>query len=321
MSQSNNLVTVLMPAYNPGKYLPEAIESILAQTYSNFEFLIINDGSTDNTLNIINSYKDPRIRVISRENKGLIDTLNEGIDAAAGELIARMDADDICFPERLEKQVQFFLKHPDHVLVGAEANVVDKDGKFLFKLTPVGYTHEEIAAGVEIKCPFNHPSVMFRKEAVIKAGYYPKSALTFEDHLLWKKMLTVGKVANMHEVLVNYRFNPESVTIDEKWRGKRFIEIRKKAIYDGFVSEEDGQELQEIIRSQNFGAYRKASYYALVGKKYLWDNPDSALARKNLAEAIQHYPKNIMSYALYLFSYLPTPVRKGLYRLLKKEDR
>ena len=321
MSQSSKRVTVLMPAYNPGKYLPEAIESILAQTYNDFEFLIINDGSTDNTLNIIKSYKDPRIRIISRENKGLIDTLNEGIDAAQGDLIARMDADDICFPERLEKQVRFFNEHPDHVLVGAEANVVDKDGRFLFKLIPIGYTHDEIAAGVALKCPFNHPSVMYRKEAVIKAGYYPKSALTFEDHLLWKKMLTVGKVANMHEVLVNYRFNPESVTIDEKWRGKRFIEIRRKAIQDGYVTEEDGRELKEIISSQNFGAYRKASYYALVGKKYLWDNPDSKLARENLGQAIHHYPKNAMSYALYLFSYLPTPLRKGLYKLLKKEDR
>src|SRR5690606_5635129 len=126
-SQRDKLVTVLMPAFNPGKYLPEAIESILSQTYSDFEFLIINDGSTDDTLEVIKSYKDSRIRLISRENKGLINTLNEGIDAASGQLIARMDADDICLSTRLEKQVKFFDEHPDHVLVGAEANVVDKE--------------------------------------------------------------------------------------------------------------------------------------------------------------------------------------------------
>lgn len=318
MAQTNRKVTVLMPAYNPGKYFREAIDSILAQTFKDFEFLIINDGSTDGTLDVIKSYNDDRIRLISRGNKGLIKTLNEGIDAASCELIARMDADDIAYPHRLETQYKFFMEHPEHVLVGAEANVVDKDGNFLFKLKPVGYTHEEISERVEIKCPFNHPSVMFRKTAVIKAGYYPKKALTFEDHLLWKKMLDTGKVANLHEVLLDYRFNPESVTIDEKWRGKRFVEIRERAINRGYVTDEEDKELISIIQGQNLGAYRQASYYALVGKKYLWDNPNSKLARHNLKEAIQHYPKNMTSYLLYAFSYLPAGLRKNIYKLLKR---
>ena len=317
-AQHKILLTVLLPAYNAGPYLHEAIESILAQTYYDFEFLIINDGSTDNTENIIRSYKDSRIKLISRANRGLINTLNEGIDAASGDLIARMDADDICFPERLEKQLHFFKEHPGHVLVGSEANIVDKDGNFLLKLEPVGYTDEEIRERVEIRCPFNHPSVMFRKAAVIEAGYYPKSALTFEDHLLWKKMLRTGKVANMREVLVNYRFNPESVTIDEKWRGKRFLEIRKKSIHNGYVTDDDGEELKEIIKSQDFSSYRQASYYSMIAKKYLWNNPNSKQARQNLKQAMHYHPGNKMLYVLFLFSYLPASIRKSLYRMLKK---
>src|SRR5690606_136647 len=121
-------------------------------------------------------------------------------------------------------------------------------------------------------------------------------------------------------VLVNYRFNPESVTIDEKWRGKRFIEIRRRSIHNGYVTNEDGKELGDIIKSQNFGAYRKASYYALVAKKYLWTIPDCAMARENLSQAIRYYPKNLISYLLYLFSFLPSPIRVGLYNLLKKSD-
>lgn len=318
MQQTLKKLTVLLPAYNAAPYVGQAIESILAQTYTDFEFLIINDGSKDNTLSVIKSFKDERIRLIDRENKGLIDTLNEGIDLAQGEFIARMDADDIAMPHRFEREVNFLEQHPEYVLIGSEADIIDKEGNFLLRLFPVGYDHKEIEARIEEKCPFNHPSVMFRKQAVIDAGYYPKKALTFEDHLLWKKMLAVGKVRNLHEVLVQYRFNPESVTIDEKWRGKEFVEIRKYSIRNGFVTDEDAVRLKQIVAGQSFNEYKQASYYALVGKKYLWNRPDGKLARQHFKEAIRYYPQNRESYILYAFSYLPAFIRVGLYKLLKK---
>lgn len=319
MPQSLRDITVLMPAYNASPYIGKAIESILSQTFADFEFLIVNDGSKDNTLEIIQSYNDPRIKLINQQNKGLIDTLNESIKIAEGKYIARMDADDICLPHRLQTEYDFLEQNPDYVLVGSDVDIIDKDGNFLLKLIPVGYEHEEIAAKVDEKCPFNHPSVMFRKQAVIDAGYYPKNALSFEDHLLWKEMLMVGKVKNLNQTLVQYRFNPESVTIDEKWRGKEFVEIRKRSIHNGMVTEEDGKRLKEIISGQNLAEYKQASYYALVGKKYLWNNPNGKLAREHFREAIRHYPGNKESYLLYLFSYLPTSLRRGLYTILKGE--
>jgi len=318
MSLKDKLITVLLPTYNAGKYLREAIDSVLAQTYTNFELLIINDGSTDNTDEILKSYTDPRIRVVSQQNKGLITTLNEGIIAAKGDIIARMDADDVCMPDRLQQQIDFLNDHDDYVMVGSESEIMDKDGKYLMPLIPVGHTHEEILAKIDVKVPFIHPCVMFRKEAVIAAGSYPKNALDFEDHMLWKKLLSVGKVCNLPEKLMKVRFNPESVTIDERWRGQDFIEIRRRSIVNGFVTDTDAAKLKELIASQNLGAYKQASYYAMIGKKYLWNIPDSRLARQNLREAIRHYPGNMMNYVLYIFSFFPAAIRKSMYKLLKK---
>ncbi|MBS1773275.1 MAG: glycosyltransferase [Bacteroidetes bacterium] len=315
---SNIRLTVLMPTYNAGPYLADAIDSILNQTFTDFEFIVINDGSTDNTKEILSRYNDPRMRVINQQNKGLIDTLNEGITIATGDIIARMDSDDICFPNRLQVEYDFLTNHPDYVLVGAEADVIDKDGNFLMKLEPIGYSDEEIRSRIDKKCPFIHPSVMFRKKAVIDAGFYPKNALTFEDHLLWKKMLNYGKICNLRQILLHARFNPESVTIDEKWRGETFIQIRRKALQSGSVSDEDAKRLKELISSQNLSEYKQASYYAMVGKKYLWNNPNGKKARQHFAEAIRHYPKNMEPYLLYLFSFIPSFARVGLYKLLKK---
>lgn len=311
-------VTVLLPAYNADAYLREAIDSVLAQTYTNFELLIINDGSKDETKDIIESYKDPRIRAVHQENKGLITTLNEGIQNAKGDIIARMDADDVCLPDRLQLQMDFLNEHPDYVMVGSEAEIMDKDGNYLMPLIPIGHTHEEIVSKIDEKVPFIHPCVTFRKDAIIAAGLYPKNALDFEDHLLWKKLLKIGKVCNLRENLLKVRFNPESATIDERWRGKDFLAIRKRSVVNGFVSPEDAATLKEIMKTQNLSHYKQASYYAMVAKKYLWDNPNSLLARQNLSKAIHHYPGNTTNYFLYIFSFLPAPLRKSVYKLLKR---
>lgn len=318
MTDQSTHLTVLMPAYNAGPYIKEAIESILHQTYSDFEFLIVNDGSKDETLEVIKQFKDTRIKLIDQQNKGLIDTLNEALQIAKGDLIARMDADDVCFPQRLERQVAFLQEHPDYVAVGAEANVIDKDGNFLYHLKPIGYTNEEINERINIKVPFIHPSVVFRKSAVIKAGGYPKNALQFEDHLLWKRLLLIGKVHNLKEILLNFRFNPESVTVDEKWRGKEFIEIRKRSIETSKISDEDAVKLRSILNLQKHSHFKEASYYAMIGKKYLWNNPNSALARRSIVKAIELYPGNWQSYLLYAFSFVPPSIRVFIYNLAKR---
>ena len=127
-----------MPAFNAGPYIRESIESVLAQTYTDFEYLIIDDGSQDETASILESFKDTRIRIIRHENnRGLIATLNEGIMEAKGSIIARMDADDVCLPGRLAHQLEILRENPEYVLVGSEAEAIDKDGNFLMPLIPL----------------------------------------------------------------------------------------------------------------------------------------------------------------------------------------
>ena len=319
MQNSLPPVTILMPTYNAGTYIREAIDSILNQSFTDFEFLIINDGSKDDTLSIIASYNDPRIILVNRENRGVIDSLNEGLKLAKGDIIARMDADDVCLAGRLQKQVDFLEQNPGYVLVGSQAEVMDKEGNYLLDLEPVGYTNEEITAQINNKCPFIHPCVAFRKKAVMDVGGYPKNALTFEDHLLWKELLSVGKVCNLKEKLLQVRFNPESVTIDEKWRGLVFLKIRRRSVANGFVSDKDAQTLKNIISKQNFTSYKQASYYAMVGKKYLWNNVNKRLARQNFSKAIGLYPKNPALYLFWLSSYLPSALITKLYAIFKKQ--
>ncbi len=310
-------ITVLMPAYNAAPYIAEAIESVLAQTFKLFELLIINDGSTDETAAIIAQFTDPRIRVISRENKGLIASLNEGLAAARAPLVARFDADDWCLPNRLEVQFAFLQQHPECVLVASDVVYTDVAGTPVVQLNAGGYTDAEIRARFFRACPFFHPTVLFRKAVILAAGGYPAGALTFEDWLLWKAVLEKGKVAVLPQVLVHMRLNPASVTVDEKWRGPAFSKIRQQALERGAVLPEEARRLEEIVASQNNKTFKEAAYHVLVGKKFLWNNPDSRQARYNFGQALRRYPFKASLYAFWSLSFLPAGVRKQLYRSLK----
>ena len=313
-------VTVLMPAYNAGLYIREAMESVLAQTFTDFEFFIFDDGSTDVTPAILAAFDDPRIRLVSRPNRGLIATLNEGLAAASAPLIARMDADDISLPERLQQQVAFMGAHPDYVLLGSDVVYTDREGRPIMRINAGGYSDEELRSNFHTRCPLFHPSVIFRKEVVLDAGGYPAGALLFEDWLLWKEVMERGKAAVLPEALVHMRLNPESVTVDEKWRGPEFAAIRQRALWRGSVTPEEAMRLEEIVRGQDFKKFKEASYHVLVGKKYLWDNPQPALARKAFAAALKSYPTQLSTWALFAASLLPAGWMQRLYRRLKKSE-
>src|ERR1700722_365222 len=131
MNQVLPRVTVLMPAYNAGKYIGEAIRSVLDQSFRDFELLIVNDGSTDNTKTVVSSFADNRIRVLEQSYKGISVALNAGLLVAKGYYIARFDADDICFPQRLSKQVNFLDANPGYILVGSDAEYIQENGEHL----------------------------------------------------------------------------------------------------------------------------------------------------------------------------------------------
>lgn len=206
-------VTVLMAVYNGECYIQEAIGSILSQTFDDFEFLIINDGSTDSTRKIICSYNDPRIRLVDNDqNFGLTRSLNNGLKLAEGEFIARIDADDVSDSERLAKQVAFLETHPDVALVGTWYKEIDAQGKPISDGNlPCDYT--QIRWHLLFYCPFVHSAVMLRKSPVLeKIGFYNEALSYSMDYELWLRIARELPVANLDEYLVRLRVNPHSMT-------------------------------------------------------------------------------------------------------------
>lgn len=306
-------VTVLLPIYNAAPYLREAVDSVLAQTFTDYELLIINDGSTDDTADILASYKDERITIITQQNIGLIATLNKGLSIAKGKYVARFDADDVCYPDRLKLQYDFLEAHPEYVIIGGEGDYMEEDGTFIYTYKFSAYKDEEIREQGKRYCPFIHSAVMFVKSDVVEVGGYDKGAYTFEDHLLWWQLARKGKMKNFEQALIKVRFNPSSVTIDEKWRGPEFSEIKYKSIEQGFVTDEDADRLREIVASQDMRKFKQGAYYSMIGKKLLWNNYMPAKARKNLRKAISIAPLKIEPYILYLLSYMGERFIKGVY--------
>jgi glycosyltransferase involved in cell wall biosynthesis len=200
-------VTVLMPVYNAERYLQDAVDSVLNQSFKDFEFLIIDDGSTDSTPDIINSYEDSRIRFLRNEkNFGISHTLNKGIALASCDLIARMDGDDISLPDRLMKQFTFMATNPRCAMVSSWAEVVTANDEFV-RLEK--YRSEFYYYNLTFECWIYHPTVMFRKQCVEAVGGY--SMMYSEDYDLFWKISTRYPIANLSEALVKYRLSPTSL--------------------------------------------------------------------------------------------------------------
>lgn len=206
------LISIVLPVYNGSSYLEECIKSILGQSLKNFEFIIINDGSTDDTDEIIQKYlkKDLRINYISRENKGLIFSLNEGISISRGKYIARIDADDIATYNRLEKQYQFLENNPDVFVCGTEIQKIDSSGKHIKTKTILPHAPEETLAFSFFRSPVIHPTVMMRNDRNI---IFDINYLHAEDYALWIKLLLLGyKIVNIPFIGLYYRIHSDSIT-------------------------------------------------------------------------------------------------------------
>ena len=207
-------ISVLMPVYNGDRYLTEAVESVLAQTFTDFEFLIIDDGSTDRSLQILQQYaaQDKRIRLISRENRGLIATLNQMLELAQGEFLARMDADDIALGDRFAAQLEFLRQHSDYVCVGGAYALMDAQGRTVLPLE-MPETNEEIQQAIlSGRTIINHPCAMIRRQALEAIGGYDAAMVTVEDLDMLLRLGEVGKLANLKQMVLKYRFHMESVS-------------------------------------------------------------------------------------------------------------
>jgi glycosyltransferase involved in cell wall biosynthesis len=207
-------ISVVIPVYNAARYLEDAIASVQAQSFPDFEIIAVDDGSTDGSKQLLEriALTEPRLRVISRPNTGIVGALNDGLAAATGEFIARMDGDDICLPERFRQQLDYLGTHADCVAVGTDIIYTDPEGAPLIRQNPA-VSHEAIVAqlvegngGALI-----HPTVMFRRAALEAVGRYRQQYNFIEDLDLFLRLSDVGRLANLPVVHLHYRQHLRSV--------------------------------------------------------------------------------------------------------------
>ncbi len=219
-----------MPVYNAERFLAEAMDSVLQQTFTDFEFLILDDASTDNSVNIIRSYDDPRIRFYKNDkNMGISATLNRGISLANSDLIARMDADDICYPVRLQRQYDYITAHPECAMVSCWVRVITEDGSLVRQ---ENFRSEFYYYNLTFECWIYHPTILFRKAAVLEICGY---TVTYsEDFELFWQISRKYKIYNLPELLLDYRVTSQSLH-----------QVQKKDEY------EDAQH-QQVVRNLRY---------------------------------------------------------------------
>ena len=209
-------ISVAMSVFNGARFLDEAITSVRAQTFADFEFLILDDGSIDASRAIVarHAAADPRIRPIFRENRGLIASLNQLLGEARAPLVARMDADDVSLPQRFDRQIAFLAGHSDYAVVGSAAEDIDDRGAPCPAPDhPPPLTHEAALAALETRSPLCHPAVMARREVMLAAGGYHPAFRHCEDYDLWLRICTRGaRIGNLAEPLLRYRRYPEQIS-------------------------------------------------------------------------------------------------------------
>lgn len=288
-------VSVILPVYNAGNFLAQAIDSLLVQTFSDIEVIIINDASSDVSWSIIQSYQDPRIiKICHKNNLGLIASLNEGLAHSKGDFVARMDNDDISMPERLERQVEFMECHPDYGLVGTTYAYIDENNQ-ITGVFPALLNDSDLRLELRTKSSFGHGTVMMRRSLLAENGLvYDPAAFHAEDYDLWTKISRLSKIANLPDVLYLWRRHGGSITgrlsgiqvknskvIREKVFDPLLI---KKYIHTDWKRRKYSNE-SKLIVNQNCTIRRKDAYCSMhlvlasllfkkgqwgLGLKYLW---------------------------------------------------
>jgi glycosyltransferase involved in cell wall biosynthesis len=234
-------ISVVLAVYNAETYLKEAINSILSQTFRDFEFVIVNDGSTDSTSEIISGYDDSRIVCLDNEiNKGLIYSLNKGLSESKGKYIARMDADDVALPQRLQVQFDFMESHPEIGICGSIVEVFydDSDKRKIIRFPE---DEEAVRAYAYFQAPFCHPTVMMRKDIIDRYHIeYPSDFFRTEDYAMWVNLLNYTQGYNIQSVLLHYRKHEGS----ETWlSGQENKEGRNASLIQGIYLQQNGIDI------------------------------------------------------------------------------
>jgi glycosyltransferase involved in cell wall biosynthesis len=294
-----------MPVYNGAAYLPAAVDSILAQSVGDFELIAIDDGSSDNSLDVLRrlAQRDARVHVISRPNTGIVQALNDGVSAARGEFIARMDSDDIALPHRFERQLEFLRCNSDCVAVGSAVLQIDSEGDPIC-VQPWALEHDEIdrmlmrgGGGLA------HPTAMIRTSALLQVAAYRTEYEWVEDKDLWLRLAEVGRLANLAEPLLLYRLHETSVCWQREAQQQHLME---KLLAETFerrgmssqpptsgrvsrtASDPNRVRAKWVRAAARSGNYRTAAKHA---KRLLQERPLQASTWLTLARALASAPR------------------------------
>ncbi len=290
--QSNALrVTVLLPVYDAERFLAEAVESILAQSFRDFELLTIDDGSRDGSAAILDEYarRDRRVRVVRWPHQGLIATLNAGLSLARAELIARMDADDVALPQRLEKQLARLEREPGLVCIGGAFELIDEAGRLFDRAFPPCDHAAILARALRGESPISHSAATFRRDVVRRLGGYDEKTRWVEDLDLWLRLSEHGALANLPELVSRVRHHERSVSeqhaVEQLEQARRVagLACRRRGLDASLVQprawralpDRRSQQLLVLGRARSawrIGQHRTALRYAARG---LWMQPSS----------------------------------------------
>lgn len=308
-------VSIVMPTYNAAPHIGDATQSILSQSYRDFELIIVDDGSTDGTLDIIDSFDDKRITLINRSGSGITGALNRGLREASGKYIARQDGDDISHPDRLEKQVSFLKEHPKVALVGTASKIIDENGRLIDKRHVL---RQPTIDDLVQKNRFIHGSVMMRRDAVESVGGYDETFKYTEDYDLWLRIAEKHPVRNIDEFLYNLRLLNTSiygselfeVKLWELFARKRFKNDLDKEITSEIADIGDVSKLYSTLDESE-----KAELHRAVGQELLRYH-EFTEARKHLHES-KSLKWQIQTELLTSLSYLPPTVEDLIERMYR----
>jgi glycosyltransferase involved in cell wall biosynthesis len=271
------VISVVMSVYNGQKYLRESIDSILNQTCKNFEFIIINDGSDDNSLDILLEYqtKDNRLLIVNQNNIGLTRSLNRGVKLVASEYIARQDADDISLPTRLEKQLNYMKNHPQVAVVGCLGDFFNADG-VLRTARDYKYSRTGIKRHLASKNLFMHGSAMMRKSHLEKVGFYREFFRHSQDYDLWLRLSQYFDIDILPEKLYQYRVTPEAISVSKWPVQKKYVDIARKLHAERLATGKDAYET--FVRSYPDGlpvcddTAGKYEYHLFLAREFVGGN-------------------------------------------------
>jgi len=288
-------ISVVIPVFNGEAFLAEAIDSVLNQTYQDFELILVNDGSTDNSLKIMQNYAaiDKRIKIISQENQGRCEAFNRGLNASKSEWVARLDADDVFLPNKLEKQVDFIKRNPQTVLVGTQGYHIDKYGRKLSLMGIDGpFTQSEYETYLRQNKPifFIASSVLMRRDKVLAVGGMRKEMLQAEDLDLWNRVAEQGGTClKIPEPLVLYRIHEGSISTRDYLAQRMYY----KWVRDCMIARRSGQqepslaEFLEIRKRRPW--YKKINSFRKDYGKYFYRMAALNYAMKKYVKCIFYY--------------------------------